>query len=92
MSYSEAFTPLQPKMIDRPLARHNYSIQMIRLFKMYFQTPPVASNLFVAQSMTGLDVVGISKKALPFMAVLIISMIIAAFVPAVSMGILSLFG
>ena len=57
-----------------------------------FVTPPVASNLFVAQSMTGLDVVGISKKALPFIAVLIASMIIVAFVPAVSVGILSLFG
>ena len=57
-----------------------------------FVTPPVASNLFVAQSMTGLDVVGITKRALPFMAVLIIAMAIVAFVPAVSLGFLSLLG
>ena len=69
-----------------------FGLVMLLSLCIAFVTPPVASNLFVAQSMTGLDVVGISKKALPFMAVLIASMIIVAFVPAVSVGILSLFG
>ena len=68
-----------------------FGLVMLLSLCIAFVTPPVASNLFVAQSMTGLDVVGISKKALPFMAVLIVSMIIVAFVPAVSIGILSLF-
>lgn len=57
-----------------------------------FVTPPVASNLFVAQSMTGLDIGGITKWAIPFILVLIVSMIIVAFVPMVSMGVLALFG
>lgn len=56
-----------------------------------FVTPPVASNLFVAQSMSGLDVVGITKKSLPFLLVLFAAMIIVAFCPMFTVGILNLF-
>ncbi|MCI7734846.1 MAG: TRAP transporter large permease [Dysosmobacter sp.] len=69
-----------------------FGLVMLLSLCIAFVTPPVASNLFVAQTMSGLDVVGISKKAIPFLGVLIIAMVIVAFVPAVSVGILNLFG
>ena len=69
-----------------------FGLVMLLSLCIAFVAPPVASNLFVAQSMTGLDVVGLTKRALPFMAGLIIAMVIVAFVPAVSLGFLSLFG
>ena len=69
-----------------------FGLVMLLSLCIAFVTPPVASNLFVAQSMTGLDVVWITKRALPFMAVLIIAMAIVAFVPAVSLGFLTLLG
>jgi len=69
-----------------------FGLVMLLSLCIAFVTPPVASNLFVAQSMTGLDVVGITKKAWPFMAVLLIAMVLVAFVPAFSVGILNLFG
>lgn len=55
-----------------------------------FVSPPVAINLFVANSMTGLDMMRIVKAAIPFIVVLIICMLIVSYVPVVSIGILSL--
>lgn len=56
-----------------------------------FVTPPVAINLFVATSMTGLDIMSITKRAVPFIIVLIISMLLVSYIPAISMGFLHLF-
>ena len=55
-----------------------------------FVTPPVAANLFVATSMTGLGMIPIVKRALPFIATLFLAMVIVGFVPGVSMGLLDL--
>lgn len=55
-----------------------------------FVTPPVAANLFVATSMTGLGMIPIVKRALPFIAALFLAMVIVGFVPGVSMGLLDL--
>lgn len=56
-----------------------------------FVTPPVAANLFVATSMTGLDMLRIVKKAVPFIIMLFISMVLVAYIPGISMGFLHLF-
>ena len=56
-----------------------------------FVTPPVAANLFVATSMTGLDMLGIVRKAVPFIIMLAIAMFAVAYIPAISMGFLHLF-
>lgn len=56
-----------------------------------FVTPPVAANLFVATSMTGLGMLDIVKKAVPFIIMLFIAMILVAYVPGISMGVLHLF-
>ena len=56
-----------------------------------FVTPPVAANLFVATSMTGLGMLDIVKKAVPFIIMLFIAMIMVAYIPGISMGVLHLF-
>lgn len=56
-----------------------------------FVTPPVAANLFVATSMTGLGMLDIVKKAVPFIIMLFIAMILVAYIPGISMGFLHLF-
>lgn len=68
-----------------------FGLVMLLSLCIAFVTPPVASNLFVAQSMSGLDVVGITKKSLPFLLVLFAAMIIVAFCPMFTVGILNLF-
>ncbi|MCI2106053.1 MAG: TRAP transporter large permease [Intestinimonas sp.] len=56
-----------------------------------FVTPPVAVNLFVATSMTGLDMLVIVKRAIPFLIAMLIAMFVVGYVPGVSMGLLNLF-
>lgn len=55
-----------------------------------FVTPPVAANLFVATSMTGLGMLPIVRKAVPFIVVLIVAMILVGFIPGISLGLLRL--
>lgn len=57
-----------------------------------FVTPPVAVNLFVASSMTGLGMEKIVKSALPFIIGLFIALVIVGYVPQISLGIFSLLG
>jgi len=54
-----------------------------------FVTPPVASNLFVATSMTGLSMTKIVRVALPFIIGLLIALVIVGFIPQISLGILN---
>ena len=55
---------------------------------MGFGTPPVCANVFVAQSMTGLPMDKIVKPAIPFIGVLILALLMVAFVPGFSVGLL----
>ena len=55
-----------------------------------FVTPPVAANLFVAMSMTGLSMVKIVRLATPFIIGLCIALVIVGFVPQISLVFLSM--
>ena len=57
-----------------------------------FVTPPVATNLFVGASMTGMSIDKISRAAAPFIFGLVLSEIIVGFMPGVSMLFVNLFG
>ncbi|WP_294855172.1 TRAP transporter large permease [uncultured Oscillibacter sp.] len=57
-----------------------------------FVTPPVATNLFVGASMTGISIDKISRAAVPFIAGLVLAEIIVGFVPGISMVMVKLFG
>ncbi|MEG1524558.1 MAG: TRAP transporter large permease [Clostridia bacterium] len=66
----------------------HFGVIMTMAFALGNVTPPVAQNLFVASSMTGISMNKIVKAALPFIGVLIIAMFIIAFVPEISMFLL----
>ncbi|MBS7526448.1 TRAP transporter large permease [Fusibacter paucivorans] len=57
-----------------------------------FVTPPVALNLFVASSMTGLSMERITRAAMPFIAGLLAAEIIVGFNPILTTGIIDFFG
>lgn len=57
-----------------------------------FCTPPVCANVFVAQSMTGLPMDKIVKPAVPFIGVLILSLLAVAFFPIFTTGVVNLLG
>jgi len=57
-----------------------------------FVTPPVAYNLFVGASMSGMSIDKISKAAIPFIVGLVLAEIIVGFVPQISMLPVNLFG
>ncbi|MPN40153.1 hypothetical protein SDC9_187689 [bioreactor metagenome] len=53
-----------------------------------FVTPPVAVNLFVATTMTGISIERIARSAMPFIIGLLIAEIVVGFVPQISMFLL----
>ena len=55
-------------------------------------TPPVALNLYVAANLANLSMERISKAALPFVAALIISLLIVTYIPSLSLWLPHLFG
>jgi len=55
-------------------------------------TPPVAMNLFVSQSMTGISMLNIAKAAIPFIIALFIATFIIMLIPEISLFMPKLFG
>ncbi|MCQ2553438.1 MAG: TRAP transporter large permease [Clostridia bacterium] len=55
-----------------------------------FCTPPVCANMFVAQSLTGLPLLKIVKKAIPFIIALILCLLLVACFPQISSGIVTM--
>lgn len=49
-----------------------------------FVTPPIGTNLFIASSVSGIDVLEIAKKAVPFIVFFLIALMLITFVPALS--------
>lgn len=84
-----AMVILSPILLSvvQPLGMHpiQFGMIMITALSIAFVTPPVAANLFVATTMTGLRMDRIVKKAIPFIAVLIIAFFIIAYCPAISL-------
>ncbi|MCD8150950.1 MAG: TRAP transporter large permease [Clostridiales bacterium] len=67
-----------------------FGIIMTLALAVGFCTPPVCANIFVAQSMTGLPMDKIVKPAVPFIAVLILALLMVSFIPGLSTGLLTL--
>ncbi|MCC8127888.1 MAG: TRAP transporter large permease [Clostridiales bacterium] len=70
----------------------HFGVIVILALSVAFVTPPVASNLFVGASMTGISIDKITKAAMPFIAGLVVAEIIIGFVPAISMVFVNVFG
>ncbi len=69
----------------------HFGIIMILALAIAYVTPPVASNLFVASSMTGISILDITRAILPFMAGLILCLFIVGFFPQISWFFVNLF-
>lgn len=70
----------------------HFGIMMILALSIAFVTPPVASNLFVASSMTGLPIMKITKPLVPFIIGLVLCLFIVGFVPEITWFFVNLFG
>lgn len=68
----------------------HFGLIMTLALAIAFVTPPVALNLFVGASMTGISIDKITRAAWPFLIGLIISSFVVAYVPAISLAILGI--
>ncbi|MEL4859682.1 TRAP transporter large permease [Pseudoflavonifractor phocaeensis] len=66
----------------------HFGIIMTLALAIAFVTPPVALNLFVGSSMTGISIDKITKAAIPFLIGLIVAFFVVAFCPPISLAIL----
>ena len=66
----------------------HFGIIMTLALAIAFVTPPVASNLFVAMTMTGLSMMEIVRVAVPFIIGLFIALFICGYLPETSLFIL----
>jgi C4-dicarboxylate transporter DctM subunit len=72
---------LQPYGVD-PI---HFGIIMTLNLAVGFVTPPVAANLYVASGMTGIPIERIAKVTWPFVAALLVSLILITYVPKLSL-------
>lgn len=49
-----------------------------------FVTPPVGVNLYVAQSISGVPVLQLAKKALPYILMFFLALLLITFIPPIS--------
>ncbi len=77
-------TIVQPLGID-PI---HFGIIMTLSLAIAFVTPPVAVNLFVASSLSGISVERIAKVAFPFIVALFIALVIIGYIPEISLFLL----
>ncbi|MEL7647663.1 MAG: TRAP transporter large permease [Sedimentibacter sp.] len=70
----------------------HFGLIMTLSLSVAFVTPPVALNLFIASSMTGLSIDKITRAAVPFIVGLLAAEVIVGFNPILTTGVLHLFG
>ena len=59
---------------------------------MGFVTPPLAPNVFLTSTLTGVPVVSIIKESVPFLIAMFVTLFIVTYIPQVSMLPLMLLG
>lgn len=63
----------------------HFGIIMVVNLAIGFVTPPIGINLFVASSLTGISVMDIAKRAVPFIIAFIFALMLITFVPGISL-------
>jgi len=63
----------------------HFGIIMVVNLAIGFVTPPIGINLFVASSVTGIEVMDIAKKAMPFIGAFIVALLLITFIPEISL-------
>ncbi len=69
----------------------HFGIVMIIALAIAFVTPPVASNLFVVSSMTGVPVNRYMKHLIPFVLLLVLGLFVVGFNPPITWSFVNLF-
>lgn len=62
----------------------HFGIIVVVYLAIGFVTPPIGTNLFIASSVSGIDVLEIAKKAVPFIVFFLVALLLITFVPALS--------
>ncbi|MBP1926429.1 C4-dicarboxylate transporter DctM subunit [Sedimentibacter acidaminivorans] len=76
------FMPIIQAIGVNPL---HFGIIMVVNLAIGFVTPPIGINLFVASSLTGISVMDIAKRAIPFIIAFFIALLFITFVPEISL-------
>ena len=63
----------------------HFGVIMIVNLAIGFVTPPIGINLFVASSLTGIEVEKIAKKAAPFIVGFLVALVLITFIPQISL-------
>jgi C4-dicarboxylate transporter DctM subunit len=69
----------------------HFGIIFVLCCEIGFLTPPLGVNLFVAMRLTGVSLESLSKSALPYVAVLIVSVVLIVFFPQLALKLPDLF-
>jgi len=81
---------LLPVMIKSGIDPIHFGVFMCYALAIGFVTPPYGANLFVASGISGLSVEEISRNIVPFIAVLIFSLLLITYIPGISMFLVNL--
>jgi C4-dicarboxylate transporter DctM subunit len=76
------FMPIVQAIGVNPL---HFGIIMVVNLAIGFVTPPIGINLFVASSLTGISVMDIAKRAVPFIIAFLIALLFITFIPEISL-------
>jgi C4-dicarboxylate transporter DctM subunit len=68
----------------------HFGVTMTIALAIGFVTPPYGANLFVASAITGLPVEKVAKSAVPFLCAMAAVLLLVAFVPDISMGLVKM--
>lgn len=63
----------------------HFGIIMVVNLAIGFVTPPIGVNLFVASSLSGIDIMPIAKKAMPMILYFLAALMLITFIPAISL-------
>jgi tripartite ATP-independent transporter DctM subunit len=66
----------------------HFCVFMITSLGLGFITPPMGLNLFVMSGLTGVPIMAIARRAIPFVIAMIVVSIVVAFVPSLSLVLL----
>lgn len=80
------FTPVMLPMVEAVgMDPVHFGIMLVVNLAIGFITPPVGVNLYVAQSLSGVSITQLAKKAIPYMCMFFIALMLITYVPAISL-------
>lgn len=83
------FTPLLlPVGVELGFDPVHYGIIIILTLVIGFITPPIGVNLFVASEISGLSIMNISKAIVPYIAIMLLALILIILIPEIALLVL----